>query len=246
LDQRGSGMKRLCTICARGGSKSVPHKNIKSLFGKPLLVHSIEQARASRMFERLAVSSDSDEILALATNAGVDDIIKRPAEMATDTAGKIPAIHHALITVETRHDKRYDLLVDLDATSPLRNPDDIIGAIDLQWRTGAGSVVTGTPSHRSPYFNLVERAPDGSVRLAKTLPTNVVRRQDAPPTFDMNASIYVWDAARFRTDPRTFYEDTRLFEMPPERSLDVDTALDFEIVEFLWQRRLAAEGKDMS
>jgi len=229
-------MKRLCTICARGGSKSVPYKNIKSLFGKPLLVHSIEQARASAMFERLAVSSDSDEILAIASNAGVDDVIRRPAEMATDTAGKIPAIHHALITIEARHDTRYDLLVDLDATSPLRNPDDIVGAIDLQQKSRAGSVITGAPSHRSPYFNLVEQAPDGSVRLAKTLPMSVVRRQDAPPTFDMNASIYVWDTARFRADPRTFYEDTRLFEMPPERSLDVDTALDFEMVEFLWQR----------
>src|SRR4051812_14736894 len=124
-------MKRLCTICARGGSKSVPHKNIKPLFGKPLLVHSIEQAKASGMFERVAVSSDSDAILAVAAEAGVDDVIKRPAEMATDAAGKIPAIHHALVAVEARHGTRYDILVDLDATSPLRNLNDIAGAIDL-------------------------------------------------------------------------------------------------------------------
>jgi len=236
-------MKRLCTICARGGSKGVPHKNIRPLFGKPLLVHSIEQAKASRMFERVAVSSDSDEILSVAAQAGVDDVIKRPAEMATDTAGKIPAIHHALVTIEARHSTRYSILVDLDATSPLRNLDDIAGAIDLQQKSGANSVITGAPSHRSPYFNLVERAPDGTVRPSKALPANIERRQDAPPTFDMNASIYVWDAAKFRADPRTFYEDTQLFEMPVERSLDVDSPLDFEIVEFLWQRRLVTEGR---
>ncbi len=237
-------MKRLCTICARGGSKGVPHKNIRPLFGKPLLVHSIEQAKASRMFERVAISSDSDGILAIAAQAGIDDVVKRPAEMATDTAGKIPAIHHALITVEARHNTRYTILVDLDATSPLRNLDDIAGAIDLQQKSGAKSVITGAPSHRSPYFNLVERAPDGSVRLSKALPDKIERRQDAPATFDMNASIYVWDAEKFRADPRTLYDDTRLFEMPPERSLDVDSPLDFEIVEFLWQRRRVAEGRD--
>lgn len=237
-------MKRLCTICARGGSKGVPYKNIRPLFGKPLLVHSIEQAKASRMFERVAVSSDSDEILKVAIQAGIDDVIKRPVEMATDKAGKIPAIHHALIAVEALHNTRYSVLVDLDATSPLRSLDDIVGAIDLQHKSGASSVITGAPSHRSPYFNLVERAPDGSVRPSKVLPASIERRQDAPPTFDMNASIYVWNAERFRADPRTFYDDTRLFEMPEERSLDIDSPLDFEIVEFLWQRRLVAEGKD--
>jgi N-acylneuraminate cytidylyltransferase/CMP-N,N'-diacetyllegionaminic acid synthase len=231
-------MKRICTICARGGSKGVLNKNIRPLSGRPLLAHSIEQAKASGLFDRIAVSSDSDEILSVASNAGAD-AIKRPPALATDGAGKIPAIHHALVTVEGLQKTQYDVLVDLDATSPLRNVDDIAGAVALQQESGATSVITGAPSHRSPYFNLVERAADGSVRVAKPLPAEVERRQDAPATFDMNASIYVWDAAKFRAEPKTFYGDTKLFEMPPERSLDIDSPLDFEIVEFLWQRRQA-------
>ena len=231
-------MRRLCTICARGGSKGVPNKNVRMLFGKPLLAHSVEQARASKLFERIAVSSDSAEILAVAKSAGADDLVERPDAMATDTAAKVPAIRHALATVEQRHNVAYDILVDLDVTSPLRTVGDIAGAIDMLEKTAVSSIITGTPSHRSPYFNLVEASPDGSVRLAKELPIAVTRRQDAPRTFDMNASIYAWNAAKFRDDPRVFYGDTRLYEMPRERSVDIDSPLDFEIVSFLWERRL--------
>jgi NAD(P)-dependent dehydrogenase (short-subunit alcohol dehydrogenase family)/CMP-N-acetylneuraminic acid synthetase len=229
-------MKRLCTICARGGSKGVPNKNLRPIAGKPLLVHSIEHARTCGLFERIAVSSDSPDILALAKASGIDDLVERPAEMATDTAAKVPAIRHALATVEARHGVAYDTLVDLDATSPLRVPDDIRGAVRLLEENGVASVITGAASHRSPYFNLVETAADGSVRVAKVPPADVVRRQDAPATYDMNASIYAWNAAHFRADPRVFYPDTRLFEMPAERSHDIDSALDFDIVEMLMRR----------
>jgi N-acylneuraminate cytidylyltransferase/CMP-N,N'-diacetyllegionaminic acid synthase len=229
-------MKRLCTICARGGSKGVPGKNTRPLCGKPLIAHSIEQARRSDLFEFIAVSSDSADILEAARRAGADEMIERPPELASDVAGKIPAIHHALLAVEAKHATRFDILVDLDATAPLRHVDDIRGAVAMQQETGASSVITGAPSHRSPYFNLVERRADGSVAVCKALPASVERRQDAPRTFDMNASVYVWDAARFRGDPRTFYDDTRLFEMPAERSVDIDSQLDFEIVEFLMNR----------
>ena len=233
-------MKRLCTICARGGSKGLPNKNLRPLLGKPLLVHSIEQARQAGVFERVAVSSDSAALLKAAKTAGADDLIERPAELATDAAAKVPAIRHALATVEQRHGAAFDTLVDLDATSPLRLPEDIRGAVRLLEESGAASVITGTSSHRSPYFNLVEIGGDGKVNLAKTPPAGVVRRQDVPPSFDMNASIYVWNAAKFRADPRVFYPDTRLFEMPAERSHDIDSALDFEIVELLLRRRTGA------
>lgn len=225
-------MKRLCTICARGGSKGLPGKNIRLLGGKPLIAHSIEQALESGLFDCVAVSSDDKAILEASRNAGADVLIDRPAELATDKAPKVPVIRHAQSTVEKQRG-RYDVFVDLDATSPLRVPQDISGAVRLLETTGASSVITGAPSHRSPYFNLVEERPDGSIGLAKSLDAPVTRRQDAPATFDMNASIYVWDAERFRTDPRVFYPDTRLFEMPPERSHDIDSELDFRIVEMM-------------
>src|SRR5262249_4558550 len=121
--------------------------------------------------------------------------------------------------------------------SPLRLPQDICGAVALLEGSKVASVITGSLSRRSPYFNLVERASDGSIGLAKSLPVAPTRRQDAPATFDMNASIYVWNAATFRAEPRLFYADTQLFEMPAERSHDIDSKMDLDIVELLMQRR---------
>lgn len=90
-------MKRLCTICARGGSKGVNKKNIRPLMGKPLIAYSLEQARASGLFDLIAVSSDAQEILDAARNHGADLLIERPAELASDTAAKLPAIRHAVL-----------------------------------------------------------------------------------------------------------------------------------------------------
>jgi NAD(P)-dependent dehydrogenase (short-subunit alcohol dehydrogenase family)/CMP-N-acetylneuraminic acid synthetase len=211
------------------------------LLGRPLIAHSVEQARASGLFERIAVSTDSPEIAAAARAAGVDDIVERPLEMATDTAAKAPAIHHALVTIEHRHGMRYDTLVDLDATAPTRLPEDISGAVALLESSGVASVITGCLAYRSPYFDLVELQSDGSVRLAKSAGREFVRRQDVPPSYDMNASIYVWRAGTFRGDPKVFYDDTRLFEMPAARSREIDSAFDLELVEHMMNRMLGRE-----
>lgn len=233
---------RLCTICARGGSKGVPGKNIRSFAGKPLIVHSIEQARASGLFAAIAVSSDSAAILEVARAAGADVLVERPAEMATDTAAKMPAIRHCVQRAEQVLSSRFETTVDLAATSPLRLPEDIVGAVALFEATGVCSVITGTPARHSPYFALVEQRPDGSVGLAKQPPGELVRRQDAPACFDMDGSIYVWRRDVLLADPKVFYPDTRLFVIPVERSQDIDTPLDFEIAEFLMNRRLAGHS----
>jgi CMP-N,N'-diacetyllegionaminic acid synthase len=229
-------MKRLCTICARGGSKGVPDKNIRDLAGRPMIAWSVLQARATGLFQHIAVSSDSAEILAAGMAAGADQAILRPDELASDTSAKVPAIRHAVLAAEAATGLVFDTLVDLDATAPLRLPTDIIGAVALLEARGCTSVITGAPAHRSPYFNLVERAHDGSVHLSKPLAQGVVRRQDAPAAFDMNASIYVWQRAAFVASPAVFYGDTQLYEMLPERSHDIDSALDFEIVAFLFAK----------
>ena len=109
-------------------------------------------------------------------------------------------------------------------------------------QTGARSVITGAPARRSPYFNLVEASKDGSVGLSKSADPPITRRQDAPRCYDMNASIYVWRVAPFLEHPAVFYPDTRLFEMPEERSVDIDSELDFTLVELLLRRRQASES----
>ena len=235
-------MSLTCTICARGGSKGVVGKNIRDLLGKPVLAWSIEQARETGLFDTIAFSSDSDALLDAALKAGADVAVKRPDEMATDTAPKLPAIRHCLEQAISRAGKTPDIFVDLDVTSPLRLASDIAGAVALLQSSGASNVITGAPARRSPYFNLVEERIDGSVGLSKAANPPVVRRQDAPRCFDMNASIYVWRVAPFLQQPAVFYPDTRLFEMPEERSIDIDSDLDFALVELLLRQRTAPSG----
>ena len=118
-------MKRLCSVCARGGSKGVPNNNIRPLLGKPLLIHSLNQARQSGLFDCIVVSSDSPKILQLAEEWGVDHAIERPEELASDSAAKLPVIQHCFLTAETLSGMTFDIAVDLDATSPLRNQADL-------------------------------------------------------------------------------------------------------------------------
>lgn len=230
-------MIRLATICARGGSKGVKNKNVREIAGKPLIAHSITQARDSELFSTIAVSSDSREILDTARRHGADLLVERPAELATDTAGKLPAIRHCAEAAERATCTVFDVIVDLDATSPLRSVADIRGAVELLERQNVSNVITGAPARRSPYFNLVEVSEDGVVGLSKPRDHAIARRQDSPPCFDMNASIYVWRRAALFDNPTVFNTDTRLFVMPEERSLDIDSELDFEVVNFLMQRR---------
>jgi CMP-N,N'-diacetyllegionaminic acid synthase len=232
-----SKSERLCTICARGGSKGVPGKNIRPLMGIPLIAHSIRQAKESELFDCIAVSSDSDAILEAAKTHGADIIIKRPDALATDQSGKMPAIAHAVETAEQMRGKQYKITVDLDATSPLRTSQDIVAAVSLLEDSECKSVISGATAHRSPYFNLVECDERGIARLSKSLPNGIVRRQDSPPCYDMNASIYVWQRDALINDPRVFYDDTRLYAMPRERSFDIDEELDFEMVELIMTKR---------
>lgn len=228
---------RICTICVRGGSKGVPAKNWRLLSGLPLYVHSINQARESGLFDKIVISSDAPEVLEHALHFGADMVVQRPADLAGDTAGKVPAIAHAVESAEHYFSLTFDTCVDLDATSPLRLPEDIAGAVALLENSNCESVITGAEAHRSPYFNLVEEDEHGIVSTAKSLPQGVLRRQDAPKTYDMNASVYVWKRDSLISQKKVFFESTRIFVMPSERSFDIDSELDFKIVEMLMNER---------
>ena len=230
-------MKILCTICARAGSKGVANKNLRLINNKPLIVYSIEQAIATKLFDQIVVSSDSKEIRDVALANGATFCVDRPAELATDTAPKLPAIKHCVENAEKKFGQ-FEVIIDLDATAPLRESSDIIGALELLQSAQADNVITGTPAHRSPYFNLVETDVNGIVSLSKP-PANVVaRRQDSPQCFDMNASIYVWRRQALFANENLFTSNTRLFVMPRERSLDIDSQADFEMVEWMMTKGL--------
>jgi CMP-N,N'-diacetyllegionaminic acid synthase len=225
--------KIICTICARGGSKGVPGKNIALIGGHPLISYSIRQAQASNLFLIVAVSSDDQDILRAGSEAGATLLVSRPSELASDTAGKLPAIQHCLQEDETALGSKVDVIVDLDVTSPLRTSEDIVGAVNLLLTTDADNIITGSKSRRSPYFNMVEIGENGYARLSKNIAEKITGRQSAPLSFDMNASIYVWHRKTLVDAKSVILAKTRLFEMPEERSIDIDTALDFEIVNYL-------------
>lgn len=225
--------KILCTICARGGSKGVKNKNIKQLNDKPLIVYSIEQAKKSGLFEHIVISTDSDLIKEVSVNHGAEVFFKRDAEMASDKAGKLDVIRDAFIRSEKYYNCKFDYLIDLDATSPLRSVDDITNSFKQFINNDNDNLVTAMPSRRSPYFNLIELSKEGKVTLSKKLENPVLRRQDAPKSFDMNASIYIWKRDAIINKNSIFLEKTGLYVMPEERSIDIDSEIDFEFVEFL-------------
>lgn len=235
-------MKRICTVTVRAGSKGVPGKNLRIVAGIPLFGHSVRQAVDTELFDDVVVSSDSEEILALAPQFGATDVVIRPPHMATDTAGKVPAIAHAVREIESRRNTIFDVSVDLDATSPLRWVSDVIAAVTLFEKSDVESLITGCEARRNPYFNLVELQPDGTVAVSKKPDEAVLRRQDAPRSFDMNGSIYVWKRDSLIENPVVFYPSTILYEMPPERSQDIDSEYDFRIVSWLMESNRGSAG----
>lgn len=232
----------ICSICARGGSKGVPGKNLRPLLGRPLLTHTLDHARASGRFAAIAVSSDDPAILDCARAWGVDVAVRRPDWMASDIAAKPPAIRHCVEEAEAALGMRFDVMADLDATAPLREPQDVSAALDMLLAGGCDNVLSVTPSRKSPYFNLVEMTGEGFGQLSKPLDPPVVRRQDAPRCFDINGSVYVWTRQAFFDGPAALTRRTRLYVMPEERSVDIDTETDWVIVEALMRRRAGAGG----
>jgi CMP-N-acetylneuraminic acid synthetase len=351
-------MKNLCTICMRGGSKGVPNKNLRNLLGKPLMAYTIEKAIESELFEHVVVSTDSEIIAETAKSFGAEAWFLRPPELATDERPKLPVIRHAVLESEKHYGQQFDILTDLDVTSPLREVEDIKGAYQQFVGEDSDVLITASLARKNPYFNMVE-INDGSVNLVKhtnlskvlispktsirealgslgksgekclmvvdldrkllgtlsdgdlrrailkgaaieqtinniynrnpiylnqhsyknkqakkiflenkfgLIPTiddegilldfltweevftkdeNVTdhprnlrmnspsRRQDAPEVYDMNASIYIWKRQALLESSTLFTEKTYLYVMPEERSIDIDTELDWDFVEFI-------------
>lgn len=226
----------LCTICARGGSKGVKNKNVRLINGKPLIEHTISVAKGSGLFTDIIVSTDCDEIAEASVKAGAQVLFKRPIHLASDKAAKLPVIKHAFTETEHLLNRKYDILFDLDATSPLRLIEDIQGCYSMIMSGEFSNIITASPARRSPYFNLVEVNNKGTPFVSKGSLAD--RRQDSPKCFDMNASIYVWTRESILNDDKLFSDKTGLFVMPEERSLDIDTEFDFSIVSALMEQRI--------
>lgn len=215
----------LAIIPARGGSKGIPRKNIKDLAGKPLIAWTIEVAQKSKYIDRLVLSSDDDEIIEVAKQFDCEVPFKRPTELALD---ETPGIDPVLHTIENL--PGYDYIVLLQPTSPLKNIEDIDGAIEKCMENHSIAVVSVTESDKSPYwmYKLDSNDKMSSLMNVSEIP---MRRQDAPKAFNLNGAVYV-SARQALIEEKSFIQgETIGYVMPEERSLDIDSELDFLICE---------------
>lgn len=228
----------LATICCRGGSKGVPDKNIKVLNGIPLITHTIRQAQSSELIDDLIISTDDERIAEIASEAGAKVPFVRPSEFATDSSSKWPVFIHALEFYEKEMGVTVDYLVDLDVTVPLKTNKDIDGAIRLAIANPKAEVViTGYEPERNPYFNMMEISKDGLAEIVKKSEVPIVRRQDAPQVYSLSPAAFVIRRSALYSYPHWSKAPCMIYPMPRERAIDIDTALDFELIEFLLNRK---------
>ena len=228
-------MPSLCTICMRENSKGVPNKNLRELNGKPLMAWTIEQAFLSKLFEHVVVSTDSEKIAEIARTFGAETWFLRPDELASDEAPKLPVIRHAFQESENHFGHKFDVLVDLDVTSPLRKVKDVIESYKQFLDEDADILISACTAKKNPYFNMVEFV-NGKIQLIKQLDTFPQFRQNAPQVYDMNASIYIWKRDALLNYNTLFVDKTSLYIMPEERSVDIDSQMDWDYVEYIIEK----------
>jgi CMP-N-acetylneuraminic acid synthetase len=224
-------MKILAVVCARGGSKEVKNKNIKELNGKPLISYTIEYFKKWGRTEKIVCSTDSKKIADIAKKYGAEIPCMRPPELATDKAFKLDVLKHIVKFVEDKEKIRYDIIVDLDPTAPLRKKEFIEGAFNKFINSDANNLYSVCKARKNPYFNMVEINNKGYAHLCKN--SNVVRRQDAKTVYELNASIYIYNRDFLISTNSLHSEKTIIYEMPELSSIDIDSELDFKFVEFL-------------
>jgi len=221
----------LCVIPARSGSKGLPGKNIIKFVGKPLIAHSIEQARGSKYIDRVIVSTDSKRIADISERYGAEVPFIRPKRLAKDHVGTIDVLLHAADFLKRTEGYIFDIIILLHANAPLRSAEDVDSCIELLVKERAESVFSVTEAHRNPYFNMVEVDASGKVRLVKK--GCFATRQSAPKVFDMNSSIYVWNKSALMNKKKVILENSRIYIMPKVRSVDIDDITDLRIAECL-------------
>ncbi len=225
-------------IGVRKGSKGVPGKNFRSFCGRPLIDWSLDQLLENKRIYHVVVSTDDPQILAHALARGTLDIGLRPDHLATDTAGKFGVWKHALEACEALVGP-VSAFVDIDATSPMRIMEDIDGAIDLFLAEHPDMVMNVAEAEKNPYFNLLEADETGALHVSKPLPGGVVARQQAPKVYEHAAATYVLDPAYLKRSSGLFEGRVLPHVVPTERSVDIDSPIDFKIAEFLMSERLA-------
>ena len=222
----------IAIIPARGGSKGVPRKNMRMMAGKPLIVYSIEVAKKSKYFDKIFVSTENKEIAKISQEYDVE-IIKRPEELALDDVGALPVIKHALAFLEENKKYKPEIIVILQPTSPLRNKLDITNCIDKLVQEKCDSVIT-VKKIEQPLQWMLEL--DDRKKVNNLSEKKIVRRQEYSDVYIPNGAVYATWRKTIMDYNDIRGEDTRAVIMPEDRSIDIDTELDFFIAEKLIEK----------
>ncbi|MCR6523208.1 acylneuraminate cytidylyltransferase family protein [Lysinibacillus capsici] len=218
----------LAVIPARGGSKGVPGKNIRLLAGKPLIAWTIEAAKRSKYITTTIVSTDDEEISTVAIEYGAEVPFIRPAHLAEDDTPGVAPILHAL---EQCPD--YDYVVVLQPTSPLRTTEDIDGTIEKMFKNDGDFCVSVAEAAQSPYWMYTLNKDDVMQPLIDS--PLVVRRQELPKAYILNGAVYVAKVEELKKTESFITSETVAYEMPEERSFDIDVEKDFFVCENIMQ-----------
>ncbi|HWL06584.1 MAG TPA: acylneuraminate cytidylyltransferase family protein [Xanthobacteraceae bacterium] len=221
-------------ITARGGSKGLPGKNIANVGGQPLIAWTIKAALGSRYLKRTIVSTDSDEIADVAKQFGAEVPFMRPADLAQDSSPHSDVIRHAILWLEKDEGRMPDYIVLLQPTSPFRTALDIDEACAIAERDDADSVVGVSAQKSHPYWTKTMKA-NGLLSDFMQLPhhSEYWQRQKLPPAYVINGVIYVIRCSHFMREATYFTNKTFGYVVPPERSLDIDTAWDLKLADLL-------------
>lgn len=230
-------MKLLFTICGRAGSKGIKNKNIRDFLGKPLPYYTLS---AIDLYSKenhedeidVVVNSDSKELLELMEKNPFFKLytIDRAAVLGGDDVPKIQVIQNCLEDMQSRCKKVYDMVIDLDITSPLRSKENICNLIQTQKEKMADVTFSVTDSRRNPYFNMVKRVDKGVKRV---LESNFTTRQQAPEIFDMNASMYAYNPEFLFAGKGVLDGYCECIHMYDTGILDLDHENDFELMEVI-------------
>lgn len=226
-------MNILAIIPARGNSKGIPRKNIKNLNGKPLIFYTIREAKKSKFLSRIVVSTDDEKIANVSRHYGVV-VVKRPKKLSTDSSTSISVLKHAIINLKKTKKFIPDIIVVLQPTSPLRNAADIDGAIKKFLHLKCDSVISMTKVSSLPYWIYELRG-----NMAKNIikkPKKVHRRQDGQKFYQINGAVYVTSKNMIMNHNTIFGKKISAYIMPQERSVDLDTMIDFKLAEILMKK----------
>lgn len=235
-------MRTLAIVTARGGSKGIPRKNLVPLLGKPLLAYTAEAALAAKQLTRIVLSTDDEEIAHVGRSCGLDVPFMRPPELARDETPTIPVLQDVVRKLELAGES-YDAVFTLQPTTPLRRPEDIDGAIELLERTGADSVISFVDVGERHPARMKFITPDGRVIDPPfTEQFEGQRRQDLPPLYLREGSIYLTRRAVLMEQNSLRGRDCRAWIVPQERACNIDIPFDLFIAEQMLRYHAAKQG----